>query len=90
MRLDVVLGGLFGMLGRLHVVAVRQMGVMTGAFVKAFFVVAGSFAVMTRSVLVMLRCLLVMVRCFMRHREFLSSCRHRCGTRELCAPRTTA
>jgi hypothetical protein len=80
---DVMLGRLLCVLCCVQVVAMRQVSVMAGSFVETFLVVAGCFAVMTRSVLVMLRCLLMMMRCFMRHREFLSSCRHACGTRGL-------
>lgn len=80
MRFDVVLGRLFGVLHRVKVVAVRQMCVMSGPFVKTLLVMTGGLAMMTRSVFVMLRCLLVVLCCFMRHGEFLSSCRHLCGT----------
>jgi len=64
-RVHVVLRSLFGMLCRVDVVTMRQLGMVAGAFVQALFVVAGGFAMMTRSVLVMLRCLPVVVRCFM-------------------------
>ena len=66
-RFDMVLGGLFGMFQGARFVAMGQVGVMTGSFVKTFLVMTGGFAMMPCSVFVMLRCLLVMVRCFVRH-----------------------
>jgi hypothetical protein len=78
-----MLGRLLGVLCRMQMMAMGQVSVMTGSFVEAFLVMTGGFAVMARSVLVMLRCLLMMMRCFMRHGEFLSSCRHPWGTRGL-------
>ena len=63
--------------------AVGQVGVVACSLVKTFVVMTGGFAMVTRSVFVMLRCLPVMMRCFMRHGEFLSSCRHVCDTEGL-------
>lgn len=51
---DMVLGGFFGVLGRLDMMTVRQVCVVSGSFVQALLVMASGFAVMTRSVLVML------------------------------------
>ena len=85
-----VLGGFLGVVSSMDVVTVCQVRVVGGQFMIAVFVMFCGFAVMTCSVLVMFRCLLVMVRCFMRHGEFLSSCRHPCGTRGLSAPHWTA
>ncbi len=89
-RLDMVFGGLFGVLQGARVMAMCQMRVVACSFVKALVVMTGGFAMMTSSVLVVLRCLPVMVRCFFRHREFLSSCRRGCGTRGLCAAQGAA
>jgi hypothetical protein len=82
-----MLGCLFGVFQSARVMAVRQVGVMTGSLVKTLVVMAGGFAMMTCSVFVVFRCLPVMVCCFSRHGEFLSSCRHGCGTRGLSACR---
>jgi hypothetical protein len=61
---DVVLGSVFGVLGGMGVVAVRQMGVVRRCFMIAGEVMLGCFMVMARSVLVMFRCLGVMLSCF--------------------------
>ena len=64
-RFHVLLGGFFGVILGLNVVAVRQVGVVSGGFVIAVFMMLGGFMVMARSVLVVLRCLLVVFHCFM-------------------------
>jgi hypothetical protein len=68
-RFHVMLGGVFGMLGGVDVMAVSQMGVVSGRFVVSLQMALGGFAVVTRSVLVMLRCLSVMMGCFVGHRK---------------------
>ena len=70
-RFHVLLGGFFGVILGLNVVAVRQVGVVSGGFVIAVFMMLGGFMVMARSVLVVPRCLLVMLHCFVGHEEFL-------------------
>jgi len=62
-----VLGRVFGVLGRVGVMAVSEVGVVRGGFVIAVGVVLGGFLVMARSVLVMFRCLGVMLGCFVGH-----------------------
>lgn len=71
--LDVMLGGVFGMLGSMDVMPMREMRVMRGRHVIPIFMVFCGFAVMACSVLMMLSCLGVMMRCFVRHRGILSS-----------------
>jgi hypothetical protein len=61
---NVVPGGMFGVLGSLNMVAMREVSVMGGRFVVAILVMLRGFVVMARSVLVMFRCQGVMVRCF--------------------------
>lgn len=73
MSFNVVLGGMFGVLRCVHVVAVSQVSVVGCRFMVAFAVMARGFAVVARSVLVMFRCLGVMMHCVMRHGEFLST-----------------
>jgi hypothetical protein len=63
----VVLSGFFGVLFRLHVMAVRQMGVVAGCFVFARFVVLGRGEMMLRRLLMMLGCLTVMFRALFGH-----------------------
>jgi hypothetical protein len=77
----VMLGCFFGVIGGLNVVAVRQVGMVTGDFVVAVFVMLGGFMVVARSVLVVLRCLLVVLHCFVGHEEFLP-CAGRFAARE--------
>ena len=67
----VVLGSVFGVLGGMGVVAVRQVRVVRRCFMIAGEVMLGCFMVMARSVLVVPRCLLVMLHCFVGHEEFL-------------------
>ena len=80
-RFHVLLGGFFRVILGLNVVAVRQVGVVSGGFVIAVFMMLGGFMVMARSVLVVLRCLLVMLHCFVGHEEFLP-CAGRFAARE--------
>ena len=70
-RFHVLLGGFFGVILGLNVVAVREVGMVGGGFVVAVFMLLGGFMVMARSVLVVPRCLLVMLHCFVGHEEFL-------------------
>ena len=69
-RLDVMLGGVLGVLEGVEVVAVGEVRMVGGRLVFAIQVMLGGFAVMTRSVLVMFRCLTVMMSCFVGHRKF--------------------
>jgi hypothetical protein len=62
--LDMMLGGMLGVFGGMNVMAVSQVGVVSGRFMVAFLVMTGGFVVVTRSVLMMLRCLLVVLSCF--------------------------
>jgi hypothetical protein len=61
---DVVLGGVLGMVGCVNMMAMSQVGMVSGFLVVALGVGRGGMVVVARSVLVMLRCLLVMMRCF--------------------------
>ena len=67
MRLHVGARRMFGMFGRVRVVAVREMRVVGGGFVIAVGMVPGGFAVVAGSVLVMFRCVGVMFGCFVGH-----------------------
>jgi hypothetical protein len=60
-RLDVVLGGIFGVLACVNVMTVGQMRVVRGLDVVPILMVFRGFAVMARSVLMVLRCLGVMM-----------------------------
>ncbi len=65
--LDVVSGGVLGVLCRVRVVTVGKVRVMRSRLVVALGVVPGGFAVMARSVLVVLRCLRVMMSGLLGH-----------------------
>jgi hypothetical protein len=58
------LGCMFGMLGGVNVMSLRQVRMVGCFLVVAFFMMLGCFLVMARSVLMMFRCLLVMMGCF--------------------------
>jgi hypothetical protein len=62
--LNVMLGGMLGVLGGVNGVTVCQLGVVGGRLVIATLMMSCGFVVMARSVLVMFRCLGVMVCCF--------------------------
>jgi hypothetical protein len=62
--LNVMLGGMFGVIGSMHMMAMSQVGMVSGRFMVAVVVVTCGFAVMARSVFVVFRCLGVMMRCF--------------------------
>ena len=70
-RFHMVLGGFFRVIFGLNVMAVRQMGMVSGGFVVAVLVMLGGFLVMACSVLVVLRRLCVVLGCFVGHEEFL-------------------
>lgn len=65
MGLNVVLGGMFRMLGGMDMVAVGKMSMMGSDFVVTRKVMLCGFVVMARSVFVMFRCLGVMLCCFL-------------------------
>jgi hypothetical protein len=67
-----MLGGLFGVMRRVHVVTLRQMGMMRRRLVIAAFVMLGSFPVMVGRMLMVRGGLRVMMRSFLRHCDFLS------------------
>ena len=58
---------MLGVLGRMRVMPVRQVGVVGGLLVIALGMRCRGCVVVARSVLVVLRCLRVMFRCFLRH-----------------------
>jgi hypothetical protein len=62
-----MLRSFFGVMRCVHLVALRQMGVMRRCLVIAFFVMPGSFPVMVGRKLMMLGGLGVMMRSFLRH-----------------------
>jgi hypothetical protein len=62
-----MLGGLFGVMLGLNVMAMRQVGVMAGLFVFARFVVLGGVLVVFGSMFVVLRCVAMMFGDFFRH-----------------------
>lgn len=66
-RLDVMLGSFFGVMRRVHVVTMRQMGMMRCRLVIAVLVMLGSFPVMVGRMLMVLGGLRVMMRSFLRH-----------------------
>jgi hypothetical protein len=68
-RFHMVLGGFFRVIFGLNVMAVRQMGMVSGGFVVAVLVMLGGFLVMACSVLVVLRRLCVVLGCFVGHEE---------------------
>jgi hypothetical protein len=63
----VVLGGFFGVVRGLEMMAVRHVGVMAGFFVIAGFVVVGGRAMVLGGVLVMIGRLAMMIGAFFRH-----------------------
>ena len=67
MVLDVVLGSLLGVLGRVRVMSLSQVRVMRRLFVIASLMMFGGFAVMVGSMVVMLGGLRMMMRGFLRH-----------------------
>lgn len=69
MRLEVVFGGVLGVLRGVKMVGVGKVSVVGGGFVVAVGVMLGGFMVMACSVLVMLRCLSVMMGCLAGHGE---------------------
>ena len=62
-----MLGGFFGVMLRLYMVAMRQVSVVAGLFVFARFVVRGGRPVVLGGFLVVFGCLTMMVRVFVRH-----------------------
>ena len=66
-RRGMVFRGFFGVMFRLHVMAVRQVRMMAGLLVVARVVVVGGGAVMLRRVFVMLRCVAMVFSAFFRH-----------------------
>ena len=68
-RFHVLLGGFFGVILGLNVVAVRGVGMVGGGFVVAVLVMLAGFLVMACSVLVVLRRLCVVLGCFVGHEE---------------------
>jgi len=63
----VVFGGLFGVVFGLHMMAVRQVGMVAGLFVIAGLVVLRRRTMVLGGVLMMLRCIAVMFSCCVRH-----------------------
>jgi hypothetical protein len=68
-RRGMMLGGFFGVMLGLNVMATRQVGVMAGLFVFARFVVLGGVLVVLGSMFVVLRCVAMMFGNFFRHGE---------------------
>jgi hypothetical protein len=64
MRLDVVLGSVFGVFGCVDMMTVSQVSVVGGRFMVPIFVMFCGFTVMARSVLMVLRCLGVVICSF--------------------------
>lgn len=62
-----MLGSFFGVMRRVHVMTLRQMGMVRRCLVVAFLVMLGSFPVMVGRMLMMLGGLRVMMRSFLRH-----------------------
>ena len=62
---NVMLCRMLCVLNGMDMVAVRQVPVVGGGQMVAFFVMLGGFTVMARSVFMMFRCLRVMVCCFL-------------------------
>ncbi len=67
-----MLGSFLGVMRRVHVVTMRQMGMMRRRLVIAVLVMLGSFPVMVGRMLMVLGGLGVMMRSFLRHDDFLS------------------
>jgi hypothetical protein len=61
----VMLGGIFGMLGRLKMMPMGQMGVMTGGLVLSSLVMFGRLPMMPGGMFMMLSGFLVMLGAFM-------------------------
>lgn len=59
--IGVMLSGFFGMMGSVHRMSVRDMGMVAALFVIARFVVFGCFAVMFRRVFMVFRSLVMML-----------------------------
>lgn len=70
MCLHVMLGSFLGMMGGMHVMAVRHMGMMRGRLVVPFLMMLGSFPVMVGRMLMVLGGLGVVMRSFLRHDRF--------------------
>jgi hypothetical protein len=71
MLIGVRLRGFFGVVSRMQMVAMRDMGMMSALFMRSFFVMPGRLLVMAGGVLVMFSGLLMMFRSFMlRHFGF--------------------
>jgi hypothetical protein len=66
-RLDVMLGGFLGVMRRVHVVTLRQVGMVRCRLVIAVLVMLGSFPVMVGRMFMVLGGLGVMMRSFLRH-----------------------
>jgi hypothetical protein len=65
--LDVVLGGMLGVLGSVSMVTMGEVGMVRSRFVVPVLMMSGGFAVVACSVLVVLRCVRVVLCCFVRH-----------------------
>jgi hypothetical protein len=65
-----MLAGFFGMMSGVDGVPMRDVRVMTGRFVVAFFVMLGGFAVMGGGFLMMFGGFVVMLGTFVGHDEF--------------------
>jgi hypothetical protein len=66
-RLDVMLGGFFGVMRRVHLMSMSQMGMMRRCLVIAVLVMLGSVPVMVGRMLMVLGGLGVMMLSFLRH-----------------------
>ena len=64
---SVVLGGLFGVVFGLHMMAVRQVRMVAGLFVIARLVVLRRGQMMLGGMFMMFCCVAVMLGCFFRH-----------------------
>ena len=70
--IGMMLGRFLRMVRGVHVMSMRHLSMMTGFFVRAFFVMPSSFFVMLGCVLVMLgRFLMVFRSLMLRHRSLL-------------------
>jgi hypothetical protein len=67
MRRGVVLSGFSGVVLGLNMMAMRQMGMVSGLLVIALFVVLSRVFVVLRGVFVMLRGVAMMIGVFLRH-----------------------
>jgi hypothetical protein len=66
-RLNVMLGGFLGVVRRVHVVTMRQMGMMRRRLVITCVVVRRSFPVMVGRMFMVIGGLRMMMRSFLRH-----------------------